>query len=215
MKQETNNFEKNVFINCPFDPDYGKMLKALVFTTITCGLEPRIALERDDSGEERINKIKELIRCSKYSIHDISRMEPLRNGDLPRFNLPFELGLDLGCRTYGKGRLATKNCLILDKEKYRYTRVISDISGNDIRAHNANDQDLIREVRNWLRTARRVPIPGAHKIWMDFNIFDDYLLYTCKKEGYDEHDLAQMPILEYVYYLRRWFVLPLRRIKED
>lgn len=108
MVQNTGIFEKNVFINCPFDPDYRKMLYALVFTVIKCGLVPRIALERDDSGEERINKIKKLIRCSKYSIHDISRMEPLKEGDLPRFNLPFELGLDLGCRTYGKGRLVTK-----------------------------------------------------------------------------------------------------------
>ena len=75
-------------------------------------------------------------------------MEPLKNGDLPRFNLPFELGLDLGCRTYGKGRMVTKKCLILDKERFRYMRVISDISGNDIRAHNGKDKDLIREVRN-------------------------------------------------------------------
>jgi hypothetical protein len=150
MKRNKSEFERNVFINCPFDSDYQEMLTALVFTVTICNLNPRIAMERDDSGEERIKKIKELIRCSKYSIHDISRMEPLVGGDLPRFNMPFELGLDLGCRTYGKGRLAEKKSLILDRERYRYMKVISDISGNDIRAHGADKELLIREVRNWI-----------------------------------------------------------------
>ncbi len=103
-----DNFERNIFINCPFDSDYKPLLRALIFIILICGLEPRIALERDDCGEERIDKIKDLIKNSKYSIHDISRMEPLKKGDLPRFNLPFELGLDMGCRTYGEGKLATK-----------------------------------------------------------------------------------------------------------
>jgi hypothetical protein len=204
----TDDFEKNIFINCPFDPDYNKMLKAMVFTTITCGLEARIALERGDSGEERINKIKELIRCSKYSIHDISRMEPLKSGDLPRFNLPFELGLDLGCRTYGKGRLATKKCLILDKERFRYTRVISDISGNDIRAHNANDKDLIREVRNWIRTNTNRFVPAANTIWDDFNLYSIDFEKTCKEKGYDNDDIEQMPISEYIGFVKKWLAAP-------
>jgi hypothetical protein len=200
----TDDFEKNVFINCPFDPDYNKMLKALVFTTVTCGLVPRIALERDDSGEERINKIKELIRCSKYSIHDISRMEPLKSGDLPRFNLPFELGLDLGCRTYGKGKMSAKKCLILDKESYRYTQVISDISGNDIRAHNGNDKDLIREVRNWIRTTTNKSVPAGNNIWDDFNLFSIDFEKTCKEKGYDNNDIEQMPIPEYFGFVKKW-----------
>lgn len=204
MTQNTDNFEKNIFINCPFDPDYKKMLHSLIFTVITCGLVPRIALERDDSGEERINKIKELIRCSKYSIHDISRMEPLMNGDLPRFNLPFELGLDLGCRTYGKGRMVTKKCLILDKERFRYMRVISDISGNDIRSHNGKDKDLIREVRNWIRITTNMPIYGAHEIWKYFNVFYDNLLEFCKERGYDNVDIKDMPMLEYISFLKEW-----------
>jgi len=208
MVQNTNDFEKNIFINCPFDPGYGKMLKALVFATITCGLEPRIALERDDSGEERINKIKELIRCSKYSIHDISRMEPLKKGDLPRFNLPFELGLDMGCRTYGQDRLLTKKCLILDKDSYRYMRVISDISGNDIRAHNNNDRNLTREIRNWIRITTNKSIPAAKNIWDDFNLFSIDLRKTCKEQGYDSDDIEQMPITEYIYFVKRWLATP-------
>jgi hypothetical protein len=157
-------------------------------------------------------KIKALIRSSKYSIHDISRMEPLKEGDLPRFNLPFELGLDLGCRTYGKGRLATKKCLILEKDSYRYMSVISDISGNDIRAHNSNDQSLIREVRNWIRTQKNEPIPSAHKIWRNFNIFHIYFIEKCERKGYDSVDIEQMPITEYIYFVKEWFGEPTNSI---
>jgi len=202
----TGEFEKNVFINCPFDPVYKQMLKVLIFTLIMCGLEPRIALERNDSGEERINKIKELIRCSKYSIHDISRMEPLKEGNLPRFNLPFELGLDLGCRTYGESKLATKKCLILEKEEHMYLKVISDISGNDIRAHNGDEQNLLREVRNWLLTTVNLPVPAANIIWETFNLYSNFFIKTCKEEGYDAHDIEYMPIKEYMRYVKKWFV---------
>lgn len=52
------NFESNVFINCPFDKDFLPLLKALLFTVIRCKLNPRIALERFDSGETRFDKIK-------------------------------------------------------------------------------------------------------------------------------------------------------------
>ncbi len=64
----------------------------------------------------------------------------MRDGDLPRFNMPFELGLDLGCRDFGSLDLATKQCLILEREPYRYQLVLSDIAGNDVQAHGANAQ---------------------------------------------------------------------------
>lgn len=134
MSLEESQFEGSVFINCPFDSEYRLLAQALIFTVLECGLEPRIASERVDSGQVRMEKIRELIRSCRFSIHDISRIEPLRRGDLPRFNMPFELGLDLGSRYYGDADLATKQCLILEREQYRYQRVLSDIAGHDIRA---------------------------------------------------------------------------------
>ena len=91
-------FEKNVFINCPFDSEYLKLLRPLLFTVIYVGLHPRIALETADGGQARMKKILGLIRDSKYSIHDLSRMESTQAGELYRMNMPFELGIDFGCR---------------------------------------------------------------------------------------------------------------------
>lgn len=197
-------FEKNVFINCPFDSEYSQMLRALIFTIIDCGLEPRIASERDDAGEVRINKIKRLIKSSLYSIHDISRMDSLKKGDLPRFNMPFELGLDLGCRDFGSGALKKKTCLILEREKYRYHKVISDLSGNDIKSHNNEPEQLIRQLRNWIQANIGSMLKSGTKIWRRFNEFVADFEATCDALEYDEQDREDMPTVEYIAFVKEW-----------
>ena len=49
--------------------------------------------------------------------------------------MPLELGLFLGAKRFGRGEQKSKTCLILDVERYRYQKFISDISGQDIAAH--------------------------------------------------------------------------------
>jgi hypothetical protein len=61
-----------------------------------CGFTPRCARENDDGGEVRIDKICRIIRDSPYGVHDISKTEPDPDSGLPRFNMPFELGLSSG-----------------------------------------------------------------------------------------------------------------------
>ena len=65
-------FDSNVFINCPFDEESSPLLKTLVFTIIYLVLEPKISITKSGSNI-RINQIKNLIKDSKYSIHDLSR----------------------------------------------------------------------------------------------------------------------------------------------
>jgi hypothetical protein len=87
----------NVFFSCPFDNLYFLLLKALLFAMIYIGKQPQIS-ETTDSGEVRLHKIKKLMLASKYSIHDLSRIEPLKDGDLPRFNMSFECDIDFGTK---------------------------------------------------------------------------------------------------------------------
>lgn len=70
----TNDFDKNVFVNCPFDNDFRQLLLGIVFTIIYFGYRPRLSLERADSAENRIDKITSLINESKFGIHDLSRL---------------------------------------------------------------------------------------------------------------------------------------------
>ena len=55
------SFERNVFVNCPFDKRFLRLLRPLLFTIIYLKLIPRIALERTDSGESRLDTIVQLI----------------------------------------------------------------------------------------------------------------------------------------------------------
>jgi hypothetical protein len=197
-------FDQTVFLNCPYDDDYRPLLGALVFTVVQCGLTPRLAWDQADSGQLRLDKIRNLIRGSRFSIHDISRMEPLRQGDLPRFNMPFELGLDLGCRFFGEPPLATKQCLILERQRDRYRRALSDISGNDIRAHRGEAKTLIGEVRNWLRVTTGRNLPSGSRLWGRYNQFTSYLQISLREAGFTQEEIQALEFAELIQYTVRW-----------
>lgn len=198
-----DTFSVNVFINCPFDKEYIPLLRPLLFVVIYCGLRPRIATERADSGEVRIQKIIGLIKESKYSIHDISRIEPLKDGDLPRFNMPFELGIDIGCREAGEGALTEKKCLILEKERFRYQKVLSDISGNDIKFHDDDSKKVVRAVRNWLLENGLAGLPSVNTIWEAYNEFYGQFQSHVEQLGYDDEDVDEMPVPEFIYFVNK------------
>lgn len=142
----------SVFINCPFDRSYYKMRDAIVFAVMALGFEVRCALERDTATEARLEKILQIIRTCQFGVHDISfvRLDPVTR--LPRYNMPFELGLFLGCCEFGTKQEDRMSCLILDRDRYRYQKSLSDLAGRDIREHKGDPKQAIREVRNWLVT---------------------------------------------------------------
>src|SRR5438045_3535035 len=109
-------YEQNVFINCPFDNKYTPLFQAIIFTVHDCGFRPRCALEASNAGQFRLEKIMGIINECKYGIHDISRTKLDTINRLPRFNMPLELGLDLGSRRFGSQRHKGKIHLIMDME---------------------------------------------------------------------------------------------------
>ena len=54
-------YDLNVFVNCPFDRDYAPLFDAILFTIFKCGFRPRCAMEADDAGDIRIEKINTII----------------------------------------------------------------------------------------------------------------------------------------------------------
>lgn len=118
----------HVFINCPFDAGYQPIFEAIVFTVLNLGFVARCAVEEDDGADFRLAKIERLIEECSFSINDLSAVNLDSVTGLPRFNMPLELGLFLGCKRYGGPRQATKRCLILDSDRYRYRAFLSDIA---------------------------------------------------------------------------------------
>jgi hypothetical protein len=165
-------YEDSVFLNVPFDKKYSRLFYALVFAVYDCGFAVRSALEVEDSGLVRVEKILNIIEQSKFGIHDISRAGLDRATGLARFNMPLELGFFLGATRYGSSNDREKRCLVLDRERYRYRNFCSDISGQDIRAHSDKPKDAIRAARDWLSSQRAlVQMPGGKAIfgrYLDF-----------------------------------------------
>jgi hypothetical protein len=111
-------FEYGVFINCPFDDAYRPLFEAIVFAVQDCGYIARCSLEVTDASQVRIERIAGIIASCKFGIHDISRTELDPATNLPRFNMPLELGMFLGAKRFGPSKHKSKTCLILDVERY-------------------------------------------------------------------------------------------------
>lgn len=169
---EPSSFANSVFINCPFDEDYYPLLHSIIFSVFACGFNPRSALEEDDSSDIRLDKIVRLIESCKFGIHDISKVELDKVSGLPRFNMPFELGLFWGAKKFGIEQNKEKIALIFEKQKYSYQKYLSDINGVDIKAHNNDPETCIKFIRNWLFTnSRRRTIPSYVSIQKNYKDF--------------------------------------------
>lgn len=196
---------RNVFINCPFDPGYKKLLDAIVFAVHDCGFVARSALEDSDSGPNRLEKILDIIEACRHGIHDISRVELGTGTGLPRFNMPFECGLFWGARRFGGKRQADKRLLILDSEPHRYRGSLSDVAGQDIGAHANDSAKIIGLVRNWLSHASPKPLPGAAHINGRYQAWKDDLPALAKAAGLTLAELEQLDYFgDYVRLLVAW-----------
>jgi hypothetical protein len=182
---------RNVFINCPFDDAYLGMFRASIFTVLRSGFKARCALELDDGGDNRFERICRIISECRLAVHDISRTESSGDPPLPRFNMPFELGLFLGAKKLGSIAHRGKRCIIFDVERYRYQRYISDIAGQDIHAHGGDPQRLIAELAAWLRDfSGDRAVPGGAAIAADYAEFNEALPAACQARALDPAELT-------------------------
>jgi hypothetical protein len=161
-----------------------------------CGYRPRCALEVNDSSENRLSKIEGIIQDSKFGIHDISFTGLDQKTKLPRFNMPFELGMFFAAKRFGSGRQKQKIALILDKREYRYRASLSDISGQDISVHKGIAKAAIRLIRDWLNTGpgARNSLPGGDHISKQYNKFSRQLPAASKKLKLNADELTYADI---------------------
>ncbi len=174
------SFDKNIFINCPFDENYiNDLLKPILFIIVQNGYNPRVALEISDSSQFRLDKITQMIKECKYSIHDLSKVKAIKKGEFARMNMPFELGIDYGIKSMNDVDMSKKQFLILESVKYDYMRAISDINGFDIKVHENKTKKIFECLYAWISETLKIngqkpPIKYFYD-YMDFNtnLFDD------------------------------------------
>src|SRR5215213_6502999 len=114
---------RHVFINVPFDAVYETLFVALVGTLIFLGQEPHCVLEVPEKGDGRLQRILDLMRQCRISVHDLSRV-----GAPVRFNMPFELGLACALKLEHP---SIYDVFVLDAVEYRLDKTLSDYKGRD------------------------------------------------------------------------------------
>jgi hypothetical protein len=197
-------FERSVFINCPFDDVFAPTLQAVAFCVTDLDFYPRLAPENADNAANRLDRIVELVRGSKYAIHDLSRCKSTAIGEYARMNMPFELGIDYGCRRFGGEPLLQKSVLILEETRYDYQKTLSDISGWDIEAHEGDHIKAVRHVRNLLvRQANAQPV-GPTRILSDYADFQEWYWERELAMGASEDDIRAYPTVHMVDAMRQW-----------
>lgn len=196
-------YEKNVFINCPFDEEYFTFFHAMLFTISDCGFFPRCALEKSDASEIRISKIYDLIAECKLGIHDLSRTTLSEKSGLPRFNMPLELGIFLGAKYLGEDKQKQKSCLVFDKEPYRYQMYLSDIAGQDIHSHNDDLKTFITNIRNWLVNYSETNIPSGSILHSRFNRFQQDLESYCNQS---KHRIEELTYFDYLNHISKFVI---------
>lgn len=189
MAVETTN-PQDVFINCRFDPEWQDKFEALAFAVIGCGFRVHCARELDDATGTRIDKLYRIIGESRYGVHDLSCVGLDGINNLPRFNMPLELGFFLAAKQYGGAQQREKRCLIMEREPYRYQMFVSDLNGMDIGPHQDEARQMVRCVRDFLFTAsRRKTIPTGLNLVNSYDAFVHSMPQLLADSGLGHGDL--------------------------
>src|SRR5258706_7925846 len=109
-----------VFLNVPLDKPYEPIFIGLVGALIHLGKYPTTVLELGGRSAPRLDRLIEAIRGNPFSVHDLSRVEPSRRGAgaIPRFNMPFELGLAVAVSLSHRGR-PRHGFVLLESRRFR------------------------------------------------------------------------------------------------
>jgi len=136
---------KSVFLNIPYDEKFRRLYLAYISGLAHIDLRPRATIEIP-GGQNRMDKIFDLIRSCPYSIHDLSLVQLDRTQPAtPRFNMPFELGLAVACARIDH---PPHDWFVFESMPRRLSKSLSDLSGIDPYIHRGTVEGVMRELCN-------------------------------------------------------------------
>ena len=171
------DYDHRVFLNCPFDAQFKPLFDAIVFTIHDLGFQARHAVI-DDGSVVRVERIASEIATSKYSLHDMSRVQ-LGKNKLPRFNMPFEAGIAYAVHAMNPYK-RDHHIGILDGIQYQHYASISDLAGLDPKVHQNDPDAAIGCVRDFLRKKSTLGLPGAAHVTKRYLAFRGTLALAAK-----------------------------------
>lgn len=179
----------------------------MLFCVVYLGFSPRLANERLESGQNSLDKVIDLIRSSKFSMHDLSRCRAEVAGEHFRMNMPFEFGLDLGFRLAEPDKFGSKRFLIFEGDRFDLKKSLSDIAGQDVEFHERDFGKIIEKTRDFFRVEGGVSAaPGAAKIIADFQTFTGWLTEKKISEGHSQKQALNLPTRERLDEMKIWLI---------
>jgi hypothetical protein len=143
----------HIFLNHAFDPAREYLYLSLIASLVGIGLRPRSVVELP-GDTSRLERLYGLIRACQYSIHDLSAVErTARPYRVPRFNMPFELGLAVALKLQGGHEFR-----LLEAVDRRLDQSLSDLKGYDPYIHGATPVGVFDAVRNMFSAVQAPPI---------------------------------------------------------
>jgi hypothetical protein len=144
--------QSSVFLNVPFDPPFRPLFLALVVGLSALGFKPRSVLEVPAYTNDRLRRIYQLISSCGASVHDLSRVEVSGPDQLPRFNMPFELGLAVALFQMRRHRF-----FVFEAQRFRLQRTLSDLNGYDPFIHEATARGVLHCLVDCFSEPTRAP----------------------------------------------------------
>jgi hypothetical protein len=127
---------------------------------------PHCVLEVRETGDGRLQRIFELMRTCRISIHDMSRI-----GAPVRFNMPFELGLACSLQLNEPQHY---DVLVFDSRPYRLDRRLSDYKGRDLYIHGGTSSGMVAALLDAFQS-RRVEESRLRNALRDLSVFAERL----------------------------------------
>jgi hypothetical protein len=163
-KKRRKSAERNyVFLNVPYDSAFENLYLAYIAGLSAFGLTPRATLEIPTSSR-RLERILKLIERCDHSIHDLSRVQlDAKSPRVPRFNMPFELGLAVA-REVRKGG---ENWYVCETVPHRINKSLSDLNGTDVRIHRGTVRGVLGALCDmFVRKTRQPSVQEMYRTYL-------------------------------------------------
>jgi hypothetical protein len=153
----------SVFLNIPYDGAFENLYLAYIAGLSAFGLIARATLEIPTS-QRRLERILGLIQQCTYSIHDLSRVQlDAKAPRVPRFNMPFELGLAVA---QGAGN-KRETWYVCETVPHRVTKSLSDLNGTDVRIHSGTVRGVFGALCDiFVRKTRQPSVQEMFRIYL-------------------------------------------------
>ncbi len=136
-----------------------------------------------DTNSDGSIVFKNLTDCANFYKSMVEETE------IPKFNMPLELGMDLGYHHFNGH--SKKSLLITLESKQKFTDFISDLGGYDIKEHKGVPRTIIKDILAWLE-ANDEKIPSGNVIHTQFGEYQRTREKIHLQKNRDEYDIENL-----------------------